>query len=161
MKILLICRSSRPQVFYKVGIFKNVAKFSGKHQHRSLFNEVVGRSPQTYYLFKKRLRHRCNLQNFEGGLNYRTTVDDRFWIYQNNNCQTVLVLELIINKSYKEAGRRGRSKLLLPTHINHQRCTLVKKFLLREGIFAKNCEDLWGFFCFCKFCLSEFRSVSH
>ena len=53
MKILLICRSSRPQVFYKVGILKNFAKFSGKHQHRSLFNEVVGRSPQAYYLFKK------------------------------------------------------------------------------------------------------------
>ena len=37
------------------------------------------------------------------------------------NCFKVSVLELIISKSYKEAGKRGRSKLLIPTHINYQR----------------------------------------
>ena len=116
-----------------------------------------------------------------------------------------------LSKSYKEAGGRGRTKLLLPTRINYQKCTLAKrlfklcdwefytvtyctwfcteypyvhslegslrnegmitlclfpnirrgclwkinifcqfgtKCILQEGIFAKNCEDLWGFFLF-------------
>ena len=115
MKILLICRSSRPQVFYKVGAFKNFAKFTGKHQRRSLFNKVVGRRPQVYYFIKKEtLAQGANLQNFEEHGFYRTAVDNCFWIYQNINCQKVSVSKLIISKSYKEAERRGRSKLLLP-----------------------------------------------
>ena len=36
-------RSSRPDVFCKKGIFKNFAKFTGKHLCQSLFfNKVVG-----------------------------------------------------------------------------------------------------------------------
>ena len=34
--------------------------------------------------------------------------------------------ELIIIKSYTEVGRGRRSKLFPPTHIDYQRCTLVK-----------------------------------
>ena len=30
-------RSSRPQVFYKKGVLKNLAKFTGKHLCQSLF----------------------------------------------------------------------------------------------------------------------------
>ena len=47
-----------------------------------------------------------------------------------------LQYQLIISKSYKHAGRRGRSKLLLPTHINYQRCTLVKG-LFKSFSFSK------------------------
>ena len=56
---------------------------------------------------------------------YRTAADDCFRI-QNINCHEVSALELIISKSYREARRRGRSKLLLHTNINYHRCTLVK-----------------------------------
>ena len=127
MNILLISRSSRPRVFYKVGVLKNFAKFTEKYRRRCLFNEVVGRRPQTDYFIKKRdFGTSGNLQNFQEHLSYVTAVDNSLWIYQNINCQKVSVSELIISKSYKEAGRRGRSKLLLPTHINYQRCTLVK-----------------------------------
>ena len=52
-EILLIYRSGRPQVFNKVGVLKNFAKFTGKHQRQSLFNKVVGRRPQAYYFIKK------------------------------------------------------------------------------------------------------------
>ena len=31
------CRSSRPEVFYKIGVLKNLAKFIGKHLCQSLF----------------------------------------------------------------------------------------------------------------------------
>ena len=50
---MLICRSGRPQVFYKVGVLKSFKKFTGKHQRRSLFSEVVGRRPQAYHFIKK------------------------------------------------------------------------------------------------------------
>ena len=39
MKILLMCRSSRPQRLSKVGVIK-IAKFTGKHQRRSLFMKL-------------------------------------------------------------------------------------------------------------------------
>ena len=53
MKILLICRSSRPQVFYKAGVLKNLAKFTEKYQRRILYNEVLGRRSQALYFIKK------------------------------------------------------------------------------------------------------------
>ena len=48
MKILLICRSSRPQVFLK--ILQNSQKTSAPE---SFLNEVVGWRPQTYNFTKK------------------------------------------------------------------------------------------------------------
>ena len=119
MKVLLICRSSRPQMFYKVGVLKNFAKFRRKHQRRSLFNEVVRWTSQAYNFIKKETPE---LQNSCG----RLLLNISIMIYQNINCLKVSVSKLIISKSYKEAGRRGRSKLLLPTHINYQSFTLVK-----------------------------------
>ena len=48
----------------KKGVFRNFAKFTGKHLYQSLFfNKVAGLSPAT--LFKKRLWHRCFSMNFE------------------------------------------------------------------------------------------------
>ena len=40
----IINRSSRPEVFYKKGVLRNFAKFTGKHLCQSIFfNEVAGR----------------------------------------------------------------------------------------------------------------------
>ena len=113
------------------------AKFTGKHQRRSLFNEVVERRPQVYYFIKKGLRHKWKFENFEEYLFYKRAVDNCFWMYQNINCQKVSVSELIISKGYKEAGRRETSKLLLSTYINYQRCTLVK------GLFKPCCKEFF------------------
>ena len=45
-----------PEVFYKKGVFKNFAEFTGKHFCQSLFfNNVSSFIPTT--LLKKRLRH--------------------------------------------------------------------------------------------------------
>ena len=46
------CRSSHPQVLYRKGVSKNFTKFTGKHLHLNLFNELAG------------LRLRCFLVNF-------------------------------------------------------------------------------------------------
>ena len=127
MKILLIYRRSRPQVFYKVVVLKNFAKFTGRHQRWSLFNKVVGRSLKLTILLKKRLRTGRNLQNFEEHLFHRTAVGDCFWIYQKFNCRKVSVSKLTISKNYKEARRIEISKLLFPTPIIYERCTFVKE----------------------------------
>ena len=56
-------RNSRPQVFCKKGVLRNLIKFTGKHLCRSLFfNKFAGLCPAT--LFKKRLWHRCFPVNF-------------------------------------------------------------------------------------------------
>ena len=51
-------RSSRSQMFFKIGVFKNVSIFSKKHLCSSLFliKLQAGRSA---FLLKKTLRHRC------------------------------------------------------------------------------------------------------
>ena len=57
-------RSSRPGVFCKKGVLKNIVKFTGKHLCLSLFfNKVAGLKPAT--LLKKRLWHWCFFVNFE------------------------------------------------------------------------------------------------
>ena len=51
-----------PEVFCKKSVFRNFAKFTGKHLCLSLFfNKVVGGSAR---LLKKRLWHRCFPVNF-------------------------------------------------------------------------------------------------
>ena len=43
---VVICRSSRPKVFYKKGVLTNFAKFTGKQLRESLyFNKVAGLRP--------------------------------------------------------------------------------------------------------------------
>ena len=53
---VVICRSSRPKVFYKKGVLRNFAKFTGKHLRESLyFNKVAGlRSANVYLQGSKR-----------------------------------------------------------------------------------------------------------
>ena len=59
-------RSSSSEVFYKLVLFKNFTKFTGKHLWRNLFlDKVPAWGPAT--LLKKKLQHRCFLwlsQNF-------------------------------------------------------------------------------------------------
>ena len=61
-------RSSCLQMFFKIGVLKIFAKFTGKHLCRSLFfNRITNMRPAT--LLKKRLRSRCfpvNFSNFLG-----------------------------------------------------------------------------------------------
>ena len=55
--VTLISKSSRPEVFCKIGVLRNFAKFTGKHLYQSLlFNKVAGLRPAT--LLKKRLWQR-------------------------------------------------------------------------------------------------------
>ena len=58
-----LMRSSRPEVFYKKGVLRNFAKYTGKQLCQSLFfNKVADLRLAT--LLKKRLWHRCFPDNF-------------------------------------------------------------------------------------------------
>ena len=52
-------RSSRSQIFFKLGVLKNLEIFTGKYLcwNLSLFNEIAGL--KAYNFIKKRLQHRC------------------------------------------------------------------------------------------------------
>ena len=50
---ILTFRSSRPEVFYKKGVLRNFAKFTGKHLCQSLFfNKVAGPRPKACNFIK-------------------------------------------------------------------------------------------------------------
>ena len=52
------CRSSRPEVFCEKGVFRNFAKFTGKHLCQSLFfNKVAGVRPAKYTRFSSSLAY--------------------------------------------------------------------------------------------------------
>ena len=50
-------QSSRPQMFFKIGVLKTLANFTGKQLRWSLFNKVVGLKP--WNVIKNRLQQRC------------------------------------------------------------------------------------------------------
>ena len=138
MKFSWICRSTVPQVFYKVDVPKDLAKFTGEHQFRSLFfNKAVGRRLKVCNFIKKLTPVQVvfvKFASFEEHISYREVAEDCFWIYQNISCRKVSVSQLVISKSYTELGRTGRSKLFFPAHINYclRPATWLKKRLWRR-----------------------------
>ena len=50
-------------MFFKVGVLKNFANFTGKHILKSLFNKVAGLKSCNF--IKKRLQHTCFAVEFE------------------------------------------------------------------------------------------------
>ena len=55
-RLSVASRSTRPEVLCKIGLRRNIAKFTGKHLCQSLFFNKVADLPTT--LLKKRLWHR-------------------------------------------------------------------------------------------------------
>ena len=76
---MLLCGSSRPEVFCKKGVLRNFAKFTGKHLCQSLFfNKVAGLRPAT--LLKKSLWHRCFPVNFVNFLRTPFYIEHLWWL---------------------------------------------------------------------------------
>ena len=50
-------QSNRSQMFFKIGVLKSFANFTGKHLCWISFNKVVGL--KAWNCIKKRLQHRC------------------------------------------------------------------------------------------------------
>ena len=112
-------RSSRPEVFYKKGVLRNFAKFTGKHLCQSLFfNKVAGMRTAT--LLKKRLWHRCFPLNFAKFLkkpfSYRTPpVADSVKCFRDNYGHKTLISKLTY---YKNSGNPTCIDLML-TNVPH------------------------------------------
>ena len=70
-----------PVVFCKKGVFRDFAKFTGKHLCQSVFFNKVGLRPAT--LLKKRLWHRCFPVNFEKFLRTPFLTEHLWWLLLN------------------------------------------------------------------------------
>ena len=78
----LMYRSSRPEVFCKLGTLRNFTKFTGKHLCQGLFlNKVEGLRPTT--LLKKSLWHRCFTVNFAKFLRTPFFTEHLRWLLLN------------------------------------------------------------------------------
>ena len=76
---LTYTRSSRPEVFCKKDVLRNIAKFRGKHLCQSLFfNKVASLRPIT--LLKKRLWRRCFPVNFVKFLRTPFFIEHLWWL---------------------------------------------------------------------------------
>ena len=76
---LLFDRSSRPEVFFRKGVLRNFAKFTGKRLCQSLFfNKVAGLRSAT--VFKKRLWHMCFPVNFAKFLRTLFFIEHLWWL---------------------------------------------------------------------------------
>ena len=69
LSIELSYRSSRPEVFYKKGVPRNVANFTRKHMYQRLAT-----------LLKKRLWHRCFPVNFANFLRTSFFIEHLWWL---------------------------------------------------------------------------------
>ena len=75
-------RSSRPDMFCKKGVLRNVAKLTGKQLCQSLyFNKVAGLRPAT--LLKQRLWHLCFPVNFAKLLRTPFLTEQLRWLRLN------------------------------------------------------------------------------
>ena len=85
-EIYMYCRSSHRMWSIKIGVLKNLAKFTGKHLHWSLFfNQVAGVSflmklqASACNYIKKRLQRRCFPLNFAKCLRTLFLQSTNFW----------------------------------------------------------------------------------
>ena len=122
MKIFLICRCSRPQVFLK--FLQN----SKENISAGVFlMKLQEGGPQAYYFIKKDTPAQVETcKVFKS-----TFFIEQLWTtvsgYTRISTVKKFQYQSSLSKSYKEAGGRGRTKLLLPTRINYQKCTLAKR----------------------------------
>ena len=105
--LVLPSLKSRRDVFFKKYVFRNFAKFTGKHQCQSLyFDKVAGMRTAT--LLKERLWHRCFPVNFAKFLRapfLQKTSGGYFWKSQKNDMK---LRKIKVNKSVYIAKWRQR-----------------------------------------------------
>ena len=76
---LLLLRGSRPEVFYKKGVLRNFAKFTGKHLCQGLFfNEVAGLGPAS--LLKRDAGTGVFLWIFQNFLGHLFFIKHLYWL---------------------------------------------------------------------------------
>ena len=105
-------RSSRPEVFFKKGLRRNFAKFTGKRLCLSFFfNKVAGLRPATF--LKKRLCHRSCPVNFTKFLKAPFLKEHLWWLL------------LTVLKFTKQKQKQTRNK------------TTIKKTVMESRFYLK------------------------
>ena len=93
---LWIFRSSHRRCSLKIGVLRNIAKFTGKHLYQLFFNIVAGLRPAT--LTKKRLWHRYFPVNFRNFLEHLQTTASKI-------CLVSRIWLSVIDLNYAEYQR--------------------------------------------------------
>ena len=75
---IMFFRSNRSQMFFKFGVLKNFANFTGKHRCWSLFNKVAGLGPAT--LVKRDPNTGVFLRNFSKFLRTPYLIEHLHWL---------------------------------------------------------------------------------
>ena len=115
--------SSRPEMFCKKGILRNIAKFSGKHLCQSLF----------FNKLKKRLWHRCFLVSFVKFLRAPLFTEHLWWL-----------LLICVTKTYfqRDAIKFLRNILFVKKIVVHQKIKIVSENLI-SMIYESFILELW------------------
>ena len=131
-------RSSCPEVFYKKGVLRNLAKFTGKHLcQRLFFNKVAGCN-----LLKKSLWHRCFpvnfpkflrtpfLQNSSGGCFCKLQVNEKNSFTHAPSCT-------LPSFSQNSSFSKNTSRLLLPKRLSKCASTISFRKYKRKVVLLK------------------------
>ena len=107
-----MCRSSRPDVFCKEGVLKNVTKFTGNLCQSPFFNKVTGLRPETCNFIKKIIWHRDFPKNFAKFLRTPFLTEHLQWLLQclGKTCFTrctSLCLILLFCFTLKKIAKKG------------------------------------------------------
>ena len=76
-------RSSHLQLFFKIGVIKNFAIFTGKHVLKSLFNKLRACNCQACNFIKKRIKRRCFSVNLAKFFRAAFFVEHLWWLLVN------------------------------------------------------------------------------
>ena len=144
-----------PGIFYKKGVIKSLAKFTGKHQYRASFLIQLQAHPKT--LFKKRLERRCFHVNF--AKSWTTPFTEHFRINATTFYSPWLVPRIIFNHVKREgiyATRSSRPEVFCKKDVlrnfakstgKHQcqslffqACNFIKKETLAQVFSCEFCE---------------------
>ena len=126
-------RSGRPEAFCRIGVFKNFAKFAGKHLFHILFlNKVAGLSPAT--LWKKRIWRRSFPVNFAKFLRTHFFTGHLWWLFLGED---ILFLIYISGISTILTGGHAISKVdHVPARLYSQHTSIIWPVWLNGWVFV-------------------------
>ena len=114
-------------MFYKKGVLRNFARFTGKHLCQGLFlNKVAGLKPAT--LLKKRLWHRCFPVNFAKFLRTPFPTEHLRWLLLYGLQHIILQEQSVLSDVVKlfHSKFKGALMQILPIYSNSYKNNTLK-----------------------------------
>ena len=107
-------RSSRSQMFFKIGILKNLRNFTGKHMWlQCLFNKVA--ALMAYNFIWKRLQQRCFPVKFRKFLRTHFSREHLWWLLLEGICEGTNLVKILQSCNFNifEINHRCFRKMLI------------------------------------------------